>query len=106
MSWLGRLRNRWRERDLAQDFDDELRFHLESRIEANRRRGMSEHDAALEARRHLGNVAVAREDMRAARVVVWLDGLGTDLRHGLRVFRRYPLLTGLAVLTLSLGIGA
>jgi putative ABC transport system permease protein len=44
--------------------------------------------------------------MRQARMATWLDGLGGDLRHGLRVFGRRPLLTGLVVLTLSLGIGA
>ena len=106
MSWIRRLRNRWREGELARDFDAELRFHLESRTEANIRRGMTPEEAALHARRHMGNLTRAREEMRAARVVTWLDGLGGDVRHGIRVFARHPLLTGLAVLTLSLGIGA
>jgi putative ABC transport system permease protein len=44
--------------------------------------------------------------MRDARVVTWLDGLGGDLRHGVRVFRRHSVLACLVVLTLSLGIGA
>jgi len=44
--------------------------------------------------------------MREARIAIWLDGLGGDLRHGLRVLRRQPLLSALVVLTLSLGIGA
>src|SRR6185369_8070781 len=106
MSWIRRLRNRWREEELARDFDAELRFHLESRTEANIRRGMTPEEAALQARRHMGNLTRAREDMRAARVVTWLDGVGGDIRHGIRVFARHPLLTCLAVLTLSLGIGA
>jgi predicted permease len=106
VSWLRRFRNRWREGDLAREFDAELNFHLDSRTEANIRRGMSPADAALEARRHLGNLTRAREDMRDARIVTWVDGLGGDLRHGLRVFARAPLLTSLVVLTLSLGIGA
>lgn len=38
--------------------------------------------------------------------MTWLDGLVGDLRHGVRVFGRQPLLAGLVVLTLSLGIGA
>ena len=106
MSWLSRLRNRWREPDLAREFDAELRFHLDSRIEANLRRGMAPDEAATEARRHLGNLTRAREGMREARVATWLDGLGGDLRHGVRVFGRHPLLTALSILTLSLGIGA
>jgi predicted permease len=106
MSWIGRLRNRWRERDLAEEFDDELRFHLDARIEANRRRGLSPADAELEARRHMGSLTRAKDGMRDARVVTWLDGVGGDLRHGVRVLGRQPLLACLVVLTLSLGIGA
>jgi predicted permease len=106
MSWLGRLRNRWREPDLAREFDAELRFHLDSRVEANIRRGMAPDDAATEARRHLGDLTRAREGMREARVATWLDGLGSDLRHGVRLFGRHPLLTALSIITLSLGIGA
>jgi putative ABC transport system permease protein len=106
MSWIGRLRNRWREGALARDFDAELRFHLECRTEDNIRRGMTPEEAGQEARRHMGNLTRAREEMRAARVATWLDGLGGDIRHGVRVFARHPLLTCLAVLTLSLGIGA
>ena len=106
MSWIRRFRNRWREGDLAREFDAELSFHLESRTDANIRRGMSPADAALEARQHLGNVARARDEMRDARVVTWLDGLGGDVRHGIRVFGRVPMLTALVVLTLSMGIGA
>ena len=106
MSWISRFRNRWRERHLAEEFDDELRFHLQARAEANRRRGLPPAEADAEARRHLGNMTRAKEEMREARVVTWLDGLGGDLRHGVRVLRRQPLLTCLVVLTLSLGIGA
>jgi putative ABC transport system permease protein len=106
VSWIARLKNRWREPDLVREFDEELRFHLESRTDANIRRGMPPADAALEARRHFGNLARAREEMRDARVATWLDGLGADLRYGVRLFRRRPMLTALVVLTLSLGIGA
>jgi predicted permease len=106
VSWITRLRNRWRERDLADEFDDELRFHLHARVEANRRRGLTPAEAHTEARRHLGNLTRTKEEMRDARVATWLDGLGGDVRHGVRVLRRQPLLTCLVVLTLSLGIGA
>ena len=94
MSWISRFRNRWRERDLAEEFDDELRFHLRRahrgqpppRPGAGRRRSRSQaaHGQHDDAR---------RKTMREARVVTWLDGLGGDLRHGVRVLRRQPLLT-------------
>ena len=64
---------------------------------------MAPDEAAREARRHLATRRV-REEMREARVATWLDGLGGD--YGVRVFARHPLLTALAIVTLSLGIGA
>ncbi|MFL6245479.1 MAG: ABC transporter permease, partial [Thermoanaerobaculia bacterium] len=106
MSWLRRLRNRWRQEELAREFDAELQFHLDHRTEANIRRGIAPDEAAFEARRHFGNVTRAREEMRAARVATWLDGIGNDLRYAVRVFARHPAITALTILMLSLGIGA
>ena len=106
MSVLSRFLNRWRERSLAREFDEELRFHLECRIEANLRRGMSRGDAEAEARRHLGSTLRAQEGMREARISSLFDGVAGDLRHGIRVFSRKPWLSTMVVVTLSLGIGA
>src|SRR5215213_6592816 len=106
MSWLRRFANRWRERDLAREFDAELHFHLDSRTAANVRRGMTPDQAAREARKHLGNLTRTREDMREAHLVTWLDGLGGDLRYGIRMLGHRKRLAALVVVTLSLGIGA
>ena len=40
------------------------------------------------------------------RIATSLDGVGADIRHGIRVFGRSPGLTLLVIVTLSLGIGA
>jgi predicted permease len=106
MSILSRFLNRWRERTLSREFDEEIEFHLEQRAERNRRAGMDAAAARAEARRHFGNLTLAREDMRRARVATWIDDLGSDLRYAVRIFARQPVLTGIAVVTLSLGIGA
>ena len=45
-----RLRNLWRGGDLAREFDEEIAFHLEQRVAANLRQGMTPAGAAAEAR--------------------------------------------------------
>jgi len=106
VSKLRRFLNRWHERRLASEFEDEIEFHLDQRVARNVREGMDPASARLEARRHFGNIPLAREDMRRARVISWIDDFAFDLRHAVRMFGRQPLLTAIAVLTLSLGIGA
>src|SRR5438067_498533 len=106
MSGMRRFFNLLRQDSLRREFDDELRFHTAKRIEANMRAGMSRQAAEREARQHLGSPLRVREGMREARVLSWLDTFVRDLRHGARLLFRQPVLASLAVLTLSLGIGA
>src|SRR5687768_9809734 len=106
MSRMSRFLNLWRGRALDREFEDELRFHFEMRVLANLRAGMTRGDAEREAHRHLGGTLQAKEGMRDARVMTWLENAARDLRHGARLFLRQPGATSLAVLTLSLGIGA
>ena len=106
MSKLSRFVNLWRARELDRDLDDELAFHAEMRIEQNLRAGLSRAEAEAEARRHLGGTSRAKEGMREARVMLWLESVASDVRHGIRLLLRRPGLSALALLTLSLGIGA
>jgi putative ABC transport system permease protein len=106
MSIFRRFLNLWRQDSLHNEFDDELRFHLQMRTDANLRAGMSREDAEREARQHMGSLVSAGEAMREARLMSWLDTLSRDLRHGARLLLRQPILASLAVLTLALGIGA
>ena len=106
MSRFSRLANLWRRRALDAEFDDELRFHFEMRVEKNLRRGMTRAEAELDAHRHLGSTLRAKEGMREARVMMSIETLVRDLTYGARMFRRQPAGTCLAILTLSLGIGA
>src|SRR5687768_11609749 len=106
MSRLTRIVNLWRGRSLDAEFDEELRFHLDMRIASNLRAGLSQEAAEAEARRHLGATVRAKEGMREARVMTWIETLVRDGWYGTRLFLRQPGPTVLAVLTLSLGIGA
>jgi putative ABC transport system permease protein len=106
MSWMNRLSNVLRRRDLNAEIDEELQFHLDARVRDNIAAGMSEVKARREAFRAFGSRSGVREATRAANVLVWLETVGQDLVIAARSLLRRPSFTTVAILTLALGIGA
>jgi len=106
MSWLSRLTNVFRPSSVERQLDEELAFHIESRIDDLVAGGMTRTDAEATARRQFGSALRVRESSRDVKLLPWLESLIRDMRHAVRALRNVPTVTAVAIITLALGIGA
>src|SRR5229473_2432887 len=101
MSWLKQLFSR---RRLYGDLSEEIREHLEEKIEELIARGMSRKEAEAAAGREFGSVRLTEEDSRAVCRWAAIEDLFMDVRFGARMLRKNPGFAAVSIVTLALAI--
>lgn len=88
------------------ELDEEIRHHLELRTRALIDEGMDPREAQYEARRTFGNVTGVRERSRDVWSFPLVDSLVTDAAYGTRIFRRHPVFSVVALVSVATAVAA
>jgi macrolide transport system ATP-binding/permease protein len=101
MNWIKQLCLR---RRFYSELSEEMRTHLEEKIEELVGLGMSKDEAEVAARRAFGNVTLMQADSREVWCWPSIESVFSDVCYAIRVLRKSPVFTCVAVVTLALGI--
>jgi predicted permease len=102
----GGLRALFHKKEVEQELDEELHAYVETAAAEKMKAGMSREEAMRQVRMSMGSPEGVKEEVRAVGWETMAETIWQDIHFAIRILRKTPIITSVALLSLALGIGA